>query len=156
MRFLLNLLGAILGGGLVTAIAHVLAGLVCWAAIVRIPIGLQCFELAGLALFPFGKDFTSEGKGALSFLFNLFWPTPHLKRPVDCPSAGGARTAAAGTTWRAQKSCLQQSNDCDQALDVDDTGQTLAFGSLWIPENRGQHRAHASAFPSAVDAVRFG
>ena len=73
MRFLLNLLWAILGGGLVTAIEYVLAGLVCCVTIVGIPFGLQCFKLAGLALFPFGKDFTSEGKGAVSFLFNLFW-----------------------------------------------------------------------------------
>jgi len=73
MRFLLNLLWAILGGGLITAIEYALAGLVCCLTIVGIPFGLQCFKLAGLALFPFGKDFSGEGKGAVSFVFNVFW-----------------------------------------------------------------------------------
>ena len=73
MRFLLNLLWAILGGGLITAIEYVLAGLICCVTIVGIPFGLQCFKLAGLALFPFGKDFSSEGKGAVSFVFNIVW-----------------------------------------------------------------------------------
>ena len=73
MRFLLNLLWAILGGGLFTAIEYLLAGLLCCLTIVGIPFGLQCFKLAGLALFPFGKEFTSEGKGAVSFGFNLLW-----------------------------------------------------------------------------------
>jgi uncharacterized membrane protein YccF (DUF307 family) len=73
MRFLLNLLWALLGGGLVTAIEYLLAGLVCCITIVGIPFGLQCFKLAGLALFPFGKDFTAEGMGAVSGIFNLVW-----------------------------------------------------------------------------------
>jgi uncharacterized membrane protein YccF (DUF307 family) len=73
MRFLLNLLWAILGGGLVTAIQYLLAGLLCCVTIIGIPFGLQCFKLAGLALFPFGKDFTDGGRGAVSFGFNLIW-----------------------------------------------------------------------------------
>lgn len=73
MRFLLNLLWAILGGGLVTAIEYLLVGLVCCVTLIGIPFGLQCFKLAGLALFPFGKDFTQAKGGAISFLFNLVW-----------------------------------------------------------------------------------
>jgi uncharacterized membrane protein YccF (DUF307 family) len=73
MRFLLNLLWAILGGGLITAIEYAVAGIVCCVTIVGIPFGIQCFKLAGLALFPFGKDFTSEGRGAVSFIFNVIW-----------------------------------------------------------------------------------
>lgn len=73
MRFVLNLLWAVLGGGLVTAIEYLLAGLVCCITIVGIPFGLQCFKLAGLALFPFGKDFTAEGRGAVSGILNLVW-----------------------------------------------------------------------------------
>ncbi len=73
MRFLLNLLWAIFGGGLITAVEYLLVGLVCCLTIVGIPFGLQCFKLAGLALFPFGKDFTSEGKGAVSFGLNIIW-----------------------------------------------------------------------------------
>ncbi len=73
MRFLLNLLWAILGGGLVTALQYLLAGLVCCVTIIGIPFGVQCFKLAGLALFPFGKDFSSEGKGVVSFGLNIVW-----------------------------------------------------------------------------------
>lgn len=73
MRFLLNLLWAILGGGLITAIEYALAGVLCCLTLVGIPFGLQCFKLAGLALFPFGKDFSSEGRGAVSLVFNIVW-----------------------------------------------------------------------------------
>ena len=37
-----------------------------------IPVGMQCFKLAGLALFPFGKDVTYGG-GLGSFLLNIIW-----------------------------------------------------------------------------------
>lgn len=74
MRLLLNLLWAILGGGVVLALEYLLAGLVCCLTIVGIPFGLQCFKLAGLALFPFGKDFDDGGRtGATSFVFNVLW-----------------------------------------------------------------------------------
>lgn len=74
MRLLLNLLWAILGGGFLLALEYVLAGLVCCLTIVGIPFGLQCFKIAGLALFPFGKDFNDDVKrGAGSFLLNIVW-----------------------------------------------------------------------------------
>lgn len=74
MRLLLNLLWAILGGGVVLALEYLLAGLVCCLTIVGIPFGLQCFKLAGLALFPFGKDFDDGGRtGATGFVFNVLW-----------------------------------------------------------------------------------
>jgi uncharacterized membrane protein YccF (DUF307 family) len=38
-----------------------------------IPFGVQCFKIAGLALFPFGKDFQSGGSGVLAFPFNVLW-----------------------------------------------------------------------------------
>lgn len=72
VRLVLNLLWAVLGGGLVTALEYVLVGLVCCVTIVGIPFGFQCFKIAALALFPFGKDFRSEG-GATSFLLNVLW-----------------------------------------------------------------------------------
>ena len=37
-----------------------------------IPVGLQCFKLAGLSFFPFGKE-VRYGGGAGSFLLNLVW-----------------------------------------------------------------------------------
>lgn len=74
MRFLLNLLWAIFGGGVVLALEYLLAGLVCCLTIVGIPFGMQCFKLAGLALFPFGKDFDDGGpRGAGNFIFNVLW-----------------------------------------------------------------------------------
>ena len=77
MRTLLNVLWAIVGGGLITALEYVLGGLVLCLTVVGIPFGVQCFKLAGLALFPFGKevveDPTSAGSGALGLLMNVLW-----------------------------------------------------------------------------------
>lgn len=73
MRFLLNILWAILGGGFITALEYLLAGLVCCLTIVGIPFGLQCFKLAGLALFPFGKDFSTARRGPVGFGLNILW-----------------------------------------------------------------------------------
>lgn len=74
MRLLLNLLWAIFGGGFLLALEYLLAGLVCCLTIVGIPFGVQCFKIAGLALFPFGKDFNDDvRRGAGSFLLNIIW-----------------------------------------------------------------------------------
>lgn len=40
--------------------------------IVGIPIGVQCFKLAGLAFFPFGKE-VRYGGGVGSMLLNILW-----------------------------------------------------------------------------------
>ncbi len=73
MRLLLNLLWAVFGGGFITALEYLLAGILCCLTIVGIPFGLQCFKVAGLALFPFGKDFRSGRGGPVSFIFNVLW-----------------------------------------------------------------------------------
>src|SRR5213595_1502448 len=77
LRFILNLAWAILGGGLVTAVEYCIGGLVLCLTVVGIPFGVQCFKLAGLALFPFGKDVvddpTSAGSGVLGMLMNVLW-----------------------------------------------------------------------------------
>ncbi len=77
MRMLLNLLWAIVGGGLITALEYLIGGLVLCATIVGIPFGVQCFKIAGLALFPFGKDVvedpTTAGSGVLGLLMNILW-----------------------------------------------------------------------------------
>jgi uncharacterized membrane protein YccF (DUF307 family) len=45
--------------------------------VVGIPFGVQCFKIAGLGLFPFGKDIQeirrSAGGEAVGFLFNVIW-----------------------------------------------------------------------------------
>ena len=59
-------------GGLWMGLGWVLAGLLWCVTIVGIPIGMQCFKLAGLAFFPFGKE-VRYGGGAPSLIANLFW-----------------------------------------------------------------------------------
>lgn len=74
MTFFLNILWAIFGGGAILALEYALAGVVCCLTVVGIPFGFQCFKIAGLALFPFGKDFeTDRSSGAGSAIFNILW-----------------------------------------------------------------------------------
>lgn len=54
LRFLANLIWAILGG-IWTALVWLLLGLVLCITILGIPLGRQCFKAAKLSLFPFGK-----------------------------------------------------------------------------------------------------
>lgn len=62
----------VLFGGWITSLSWLLAGVLWSITIIGIPVGTQCFKLAGLALFPFGKD-VEYGGGAVSFLLNLIW-----------------------------------------------------------------------------------
>jgi uncharacterized membrane protein YccF (DUF307 family) len=72
MRVLGNLLWAICGG-LLSALSWVLAGLVLCITIIGIPLGKQCFKLAGLSLNPFGKKVTYEGEKFSATLGNIIW-----------------------------------------------------------------------------------
>ena len=49
-----------------------LAGLLWCVTIIGIPVGVQCFKLASLAFFPFGKEVVYGG-GLGSFFLNLAW-----------------------------------------------------------------------------------
>ena len=40
--------------------------------LVGIPVGVQCFKLAGLAFFPFGREIVYGG-GGVSLVVNLLW-----------------------------------------------------------------------------------
>lgn len=71
MTFLGNVLWIIFGG-LESCLSWLVAGLLCCLTIVGIPIGMQCFKIAQLSLFPFGKQVVRTG-GAVSFLANLIW-----------------------------------------------------------------------------------
>ena len=53
-------------------LAWVLAGVLWCITIIGIPIGLQCFKLAELVFFPFGKEI-QYGGGAFSVIANVFW-----------------------------------------------------------------------------------
>ena len=55
MRVLGNILWIILGG-LAIAIGWVLVGLILCISIIGIPLGLQSFKMAKLALWPFGAE----------------------------------------------------------------------------------------------------
>ncbi len=71
MRILGNIIW-IICGGLISAIGWASAGLLWCVTIIGIPVGVQCFKLAGLALNPFGKE-VEYGGGAGSFIINVIW-----------------------------------------------------------------------------------
>ena len=59
-------------GGAVSGLSWCLAGCLWCITIVGIPVGTQCFKLAALSFFPFGKE-VRYGGGAGSFLLNILW-----------------------------------------------------------------------------------
>ena len=71
MRFLGNILWFVFGGFL-SGLGWLLTGVLWCITIIGIPIGMQCFKLAMLSFFPFGKEVSYEG-GAPSFIVNVFW-----------------------------------------------------------------------------------
>jgi uncharacterized membrane protein YccF (DUF307 family) len=54
IRLVMNLLWFLLGG-VFLALAWAVLGLVLCITVVGIPFGIQCFKLARLSLFPYGK-----------------------------------------------------------------------------------------------------
>jgi len=62
-------------GGLFSALGYFFGGILLCITVVGIPWGLQCFKLAGLVLWPFGKEVVSSSTntGCLSTLFNIVW-----------------------------------------------------------------------------------
>lgn len=59
-------------GGLISGLSWCLAGCLWCVTIVGIPVGTQCFKLAALSFFPFGKE-VRYGGGPASFLLNVIW-----------------------------------------------------------------------------------
>lgn len=74
MNFIGNLIW-LLFGGLMAALGYLFGGIVLCITIVGMPWGLQCFKLAGLVLWPFGKKVVSDSSntGCLSVLCNIIW-----------------------------------------------------------------------------------
>lgn len=71
----MNLLGNIIWlvfGGLAGAISWFIAGCIWSITIIGIPVGLQCFKIAGLSLWPFGKQVV-YGTSSMSFIVNIIW-----------------------------------------------------------------------------------
>ena len=71
MSVLGNLLWFICGG-FIAGISWAALGLFWCITIVGIPVGLQCFKMAGLSFLPFGKE-VQLGGGAGSLLLNILW-----------------------------------------------------------------------------------
>jgi uncharacterized membrane protein YccF (DUF307 family) len=65
----------LLFGGLLAAIGYFIGGVVLCMTVVGLPWGLQCFKLATLVLWPFGKHVISDSGnvGCLSTLCNIIW-----------------------------------------------------------------------------------
>ena len=59
-------------GGVLGGLSWCLAGCLWCITIVGIPVGVQCFKLASISFFPFGKE-VRYGGGAGSFLLNILW-----------------------------------------------------------------------------------
>lgn len=59
-------------GGFISGLSWLFAGCLWCITIVGIPVGTQCFKLAALCFFPFGKE-VRYGGGAGSFLLNVIW-----------------------------------------------------------------------------------
>ncbi len=74
MSFLGNLIWIIFGG-LLLSLGYLLLGLLYCITIIGIPVGVQLFKLAGLALCPFGRDVEPNGgsMGMGSVILNIIW-----------------------------------------------------------------------------------
>lgn len=71
MKLLGNIIWVFLAGWEL-AVGWFLAGCLWSITIVGIPIGIQCFKLAGLGLWPFGREIIYEG-GGVDMVVNLLW-----------------------------------------------------------------------------------
>ncbi len=74
----MNLLGNLIWlvfGGFFSALGYFVGGIILCLTIVGIPWGLQCFKIAGLVLWPFGKEVVSSSNnaGCLSLFCNIVW-----------------------------------------------------------------------------------
>jgi uncharacterized membrane protein YccF (DUF307 family) len=74
----MNLIGNLLWlvfGGLWSALGYLFGGIILCLTVVGIPWGLQCFKLAGLVCWPFGKEIVSSSRdaGCLALFANIVW-----------------------------------------------------------------------------------
>jgi uncharacterized membrane protein YccF (DUF307 family) len=74
MNFIGNIIWLIFGG-LLAAFGYIVGGFILCLTIIGIPFGLQCFKIANLVLWPFGRRVvsTGNGTGCLSIIFNIIW-----------------------------------------------------------------------------------
>lgn len=74
MGCLMNVLWLVFGG-ILTAVEYMIASLLMMITIVGIPFGMQTMKMAGLALWPFGKEVRNGERsgGCLYILMNVLW-----------------------------------------------------------------------------------
>jgi len=72
VSFLGNLFWLLLGG-IVLSLIWAIIGLLLCITIIGIPFGLQCFKIAGLVLWPFGREVTPGGFGMMGAIGNVIW-----------------------------------------------------------------------------------
>ena len=60
-------------GGLLSALGWFLAGCLCCITLIGMPIGMQCFKFAKMALCPFGKTIDYGSMGSGSMVLNVIW-----------------------------------------------------------------------------------
>lgn len=74
MNFIGNIIWLVFGG-LAAALGYIFGGFILCISVIGIPWGLQCFKIASLVLWPFGKKIVSSGgsTGCLSLFCNLIW-----------------------------------------------------------------------------------
>lgn len=71
MSFIGNLIWFLLGG-FILGLGWFIAGILWCITIIGIPLGIQCFKIAGLAMCPFGRKVENNGR-PMSFLLNILW-----------------------------------------------------------------------------------
>jgi uncharacterized membrane protein YccF (DUF307 family) len=74
MNFIGNLIWLICGG-FFAAMGYIIGGFVLCLTVIGIPFGMQCFKLAGLVLWPFGKQVVParHGMGCIYLFCNIIW-----------------------------------------------------------------------------------
>lgn len=56
IRFVLNVLWLVFGGGLVLAVGYGIAALICFVLVITIPFGVANFKLVPAAFWPLGRE----------------------------------------------------------------------------------------------------
>jgi uncharacterized membrane protein YccF (DUF307 family) len=74
MKILGNIIW-LLFGGILISIEYIVASIPLIITIIGIPFGLQTLKLAGLALWPFGREvrYKPSANGCLSTIMNIIW-----------------------------------------------------------------------------------
>lgn len=74
MRTLGNIIWLVFGG-IMIALEYFISSILLCITIIGIPFGLQTLKLAGLALWPFGKEirYKASASGCLSTIMNVLW-----------------------------------------------------------------------------------